>query len=154
MSLPLRSELRSGLSLRGAPLAGVTDDREFQRERLERERGREVAGNDLKMRSRTWGSSAPCRGTQKPDRAEKCGRGPARMGYPQHGCVRENPPQLDDGPSPSRGQMNDQQDDADDEEDPRDLRRDGGPAGGTSDTRDQSDDMKHYWVIMHFATSL
>lgn len=143
MSLPLRSKLRSGLPLRGAPLAGVTDNREFQRERFERERGREVAGNDLKMRSRTRGSSAPCRGAQKPDRAEKCGRGPARMGYPQHGCVRENPPQLDDGPSPSRGQMNDQQDNADDEENPRDLRSNGRHTCGPKHAGDQPDDKKN-----------
>ena len=76
------------------------------------------------------------------------------MGHPQHGCVREHPPQLDDGPSPSRGQMNDQQDDANDEEDPCDLRRDGRHTRGTKDTRNQPDDEKNQCVIKHFYTSL
>ena len=71
------------------------------------------------------------------------GRGPALLGYPQHGCVRDLPPQLDDAPSSSRGQVNDQQDDTDDEEDPCDLRGDGCHTRGPKHTRDQSDDEKH-----------
>ena len=49
---------------------------------------------------------------------------------------------LDDGPSPSCGEMNHQQDDTDDKQNPRDLRRNGRHAGGAKHACDQTDDQK------------